>query len=189
MAQNLTEYQGTDCLNCGTQLTGNYCVECGQRATNVNLSVQTLVVEFVESLFSLEFGFWQTFKRLAFFARFARANLLEALSTESIRAARSRGLGPGRVLWRHALGQAWIPFLTLAGLLLPTLVSGSVLIERIFAWPGLGGLMYESLFTRDYPTILGLTTLTACLVVAGTLIADTLYLVADPRLRRPAEPS
>ena len=133
--------------------------------------------------------FCLSYGSLAFFARFARANLLEALSTESIRAARSRGLGPGRVLWRHALGQAWIPFLTLAGLLLPTLVSGSVLIERIFAWPGLGGLMYESLFTRDYPTILGLTTLTACLVVGGTLIADTLYLVADPRLRRPTEPS
>jgi peptide/nickel transport system permease protein len=133
--------------------------------------------------------FCLSYGSLAFFARFARANLLEALASESIRAARSRGLGPGRVLWRHALGQAWIPFLTLAGLLLPTLVSGSVLIERIFAWPGLGGLMYESLFTRDYPTILGLTSLTAILVVAGTLMADMLYLVADPRLRRPAEPS
>lgn len=131
--------------------------------------------------------FCLSYGSLAFFARFARANLLEALASESIRAARSRGIGPGRVLWRHALGQAWIPFLTLAGLLLPTLVSGSILIERIFAWPGLGGLMYESLFTRDYPTILGLTTLTAVLVVTGTLLADLLYLVADPRLRRPAE--
>lgn len=67
MAQDLSEFQGTKCLNCGTVLTGNFCVECGQRATDVNLSVQTLVVEFVESLFSLEFGFWQTFKRLVFF--------------------------------------------------------------------------------------------------------------------------
>jgi len=133
--------------------------------------------------------FCLSYGSLAYFARFSRANLLDALASESLRAARARGLGPGRILWRHALGQAWIPFLTLAGLLLPTLVSGSVLIERIFAWPGLGGLMYESLFARDYPTILGLTTLTAGLVVAGTLLADTLYLVADPRLRRPAEPS
>lgn len=131
--------------------------------------------------------FCLSYGSLAFFARFARANLLEALSSECVRSARSRGLGPGRILWRHALGQAWIPFLTLAGLLLPTLVSGSVLIERIFAWPGLGALLYESLFTRDYPTILGLTVISATLVVAGTLIADTLYLLADPRLRRPAK--
>jgi peptide/nickel transport system permease protein len=133
--------------------------------------------------------FCLSYGSLAFFARFARANLLDALATRSLRAARARGLGPGRLLWRHALAQAWIPFLTLAGLLIPTLVSGSVLIERIFAWPGLGGLMYESLFTRDYPTILGLTTLTAVLVVTGTFLADTLYLVADPRLRRPADKS
>ena len=67
MAQDLTEFEGTNCLNCGTELKGNFCVECGQRTTDVNLSVQTLVVEFVESLFSLEFGFWQTFKRLVFY--------------------------------------------------------------------------------------------------------------------------
>ncbi len=71
--------------------------------------------------------------------------------------------------------------------MLPSLVSGSILIERIFAWPGLGALMYESVFTRDYPTLLGLTVISAVLVVAGNLLADVLYLIADPRLRRPAE--
>ena len=67
MAPDLTEYHGTPCLNCGSTLTGNYCSACGQRATDVNLSFRTLAVEFVESLFSLEFGFWQTFKRLVLF--------------------------------------------------------------------------------------------------------------------------
>ena len=151
----------------------------GAGSWNLALRWLDTIWHMILPVFCLSYG------SLAFFARFARANLLEALASENIRAARSRGLGPGRVLWRHALGQTWIPFLTLAGLLLPTLVSGSILIERIFAWPGLGGLMYESLFTRDYPTILGLTTITAVLVVSGTLLADLLYLVADPRLRRP----
>lgn len=122
---------------------------------------------------------------LAFYARFSRANLLETLSSEFIRAARARGLREGRVLWRHALSNAWIPFLTLGGLLLPAMVSGSVIIERIFAWPGLGSLLFESLFTRDYPTLLGLSSLSAVLVLAGTLGADLLYMVVDPRLRRP----
>jgi peptide/nickel transport system permease protein len=122
---------------------------------------------------------------LAFFARFSRANLLDALSSDFVRAARARGVGEKRLLWRHALANAWIPFLTLTGLLLPTLVSGSVIIERIFAWPGLGSLLFDSLFTRDYPTILGLTSLSAVLVLLGTLGADLLYLAADPRLRRP----
>ncbi len=67
MTHDLTRFQGTECLNCGTQLTGNFCVECGQRATDVNLSVKTMLLEFIESLFSLELGFWQTFKRLVFF--------------------------------------------------------------------------------------------------------------------------
>ena len=126
---------------------------------------------------------------LAFYARFSRANLLEALSSGFVRAARARGLTERRVLWRHALSNAWIPFLTLAGLLLPGMISGSVIIERIFAWPGLGSLLFESLFTRDYPTILGLSSLSALLVLAGTLGADVLYLLVDPRLRRPGSPA
>lgn len=129
--------------------------------------------------------FCLSYGSLAFYARFSRANLLEALSSDFVQSARSRGIGEGRLLWRHALANAWIPFLTLTGLLLPTLVSGSVIIERIFAWPGLGSLLFDSLFTRDYPTILGLTCLSAVLVLAGILAADLLYLVADPRLRRP----
>ncbi len=131
-------------------------------------------------------AFCLAYGSLAFFARFSRANLLEALAADFVRAARARGLREGRLLWRHALAAAAIPFLTLAGLMLPTLVSGSVIIERIFAWPGLGSLLFESLFTRDYPTIMGLTVLSSLLVLAGTLGADLLYLVADPRLRRPA---
>ncbi|MFQ5670304.1 MAG: ABC transporter permease [Acidobacteriota bacterium] len=124
---------------------------------------------------------------LAFFARFSRASLLEALAADFTRTARARGLPPGRVVWRHALGASWLPFLTLSGLLLPTLVSGSVIIERIFAWPGIGTLLFDSLLARDYPTILGLSGLTAILVLAGTLGADLLYLLADPRLRRSAD--
>jgi peptide/nickel transport system permease protein len=119
---------------------------------------------------------------LAYLARFTRANLLEAIGREYLLAARARGIGEAILAWKHALRNAAIPLLTLVGLLVPALLGGSVLIETIFSWPGLGRLYYYSLSNRDYPVVLGLTTFTALLTLAGSLLSDLLYAVADPRI-------
>lgn len=119
--------------------------------------------------------------QLAFLTRFTRANVLESLGSEFVRAARARGLGERAVLRRHALRNACIPLLTLSGLTLPALLAGSVIIESIFSWPGLGRLFYDSILQRDYPVVLALTFLAAVLTLAGNVTADLLYRWADPR--------
>jgi peptide/nickel transport system permease protein len=119
---------------------------------------------------------------LAYLARFTRANLLEAIGREYLLAARARGVAESVLAWKHAFRNAAIPLLTLVGLLVPALLGGSVLIETIFSWPGLGRLYFYSLSNRDYPVVLGLTTLTAFLTLAGSLLADFLYGLADPRV-------
>lgn len=126
---------------------------------------------------------------VAFVARFTRAHLLETLSSPFLAAGRARGLPASRLLWRHALGAGRLPFLTLAGLLAPTLVSGSVIVERVFAWPGIGSLLFDSLNRRDYPTLLGLTVLSASLVLVATVLVDLLSFAVEPRLRRPGSAS
>jgi len=118
---------------------------------------------------------------LAYLARFTRTNLLEVLTREHLLAARGRGIGETVLAWRHALRNALIPLITLLGLLVPALLGGSVLIETVFSWPGLGRLYFYSLQNRDFPVVLGLTTLTAILTLAGALLADLLCAIADPR--------
>lgn len=120
---------------------------------------------------------------LAFTARFARASLLEILEQDYIRTARAKGLSERVVLYRHALRNAMIPLLTLAGLLLPALISGSVIIEQIFAWPGLGQLYVNAIYTRDYPVIMAMTLLGAVAVLLSNLLTDAAYAFADPRVR------
>jgi peptide/nickel transport system permease protein len=119
--------------------------------------------------------------QLAFLARFTRANVLESLGRDFVRTARAKGLPEGQVLRRHAFRHSLSPLLTLSGLTLPALVGGSILIETIFSWPGLGSLFFESVSRRDYPLVLALTLLSAALTLAGNLSADLLYRVADPR--------
>ena len=116
-------------------------------------------------------------------ARFARAGLLDALGQEFIRAARARGLGAARLLLRHALRSALLPVINLVGLSLPILVSGSLVIEVVFAWPGMGRLTYDAILAHDVPVVLAATVLSAWLVVAGNLAADLAMLAADPRIR------
>jgi peptide/nickel transport system permease protein len=123
---------------------------------------------------------------LAYLSRFVRATLLEARS-ESWRAVRARGASSLAVLCRHGFRQASVPMLTLAGLLLPALVGGSVLVETIFAVPGLGRLLVTSVFRRDVPVVMGLTLLSAAATIAGILLADILYSIVDPRVRRARE--
>lgn len=116
-------------------------------------------------------------------ARFQRAAMLEVVQQDFIRAARARGLTPRTVLLRHALRNALLPIVTLLGLSLPILLSGAVLVETVFAWPGLGKLAVDSIFKRDYFVVSGAAILSATMVVGGNLVADLLYLVADPRTR------
>jgi peptide/nickel transport system permease protein len=121
---------------------------------------------------------------LAYLSRFVRATLLENTATETALAARARGLSSFAVMLRHGFRQAAIPMLTLAGLLLPALVSGSVIVENIFAIPGLGRLFVEAAFERDVPVLLALTLLSGAATLLGILAADLTYAVADPRIRR-----
>jgi peptide/nickel transport system permease protein len=119
-----------------------------------------------------------------------RNRLLEVLSEEYVLAARARGLRERAVILRHALRNALIPIVTLFGMGLPFLLGGSVLIERVFAWPGMGSLAIDAIDARDYPIILATSMIAATLVVLGNLLADVMYAVIDPRVsydgRRPA---
>lgn len=116
-------------------------------------------------------------------ARYQRAAMIETVREEFIRAARAKGLSERLVVWRHALRNALLPTITLFGLTLPILLSGTVLVETVFAWPGLGKLMVDAVHQRDYPVVTGAGILSAVMVVAGSVIADLLYHVVDPRTR------
>ena len=115
--------------------------------------------------------------------RFIRSGVLAALGEEFVRAARARGASGGRVLFGHALRNALLPAITLAGMSLPVLVSGSLVTEVVFSWPGMGRVAYEAILARDVPVVLAATLLSSLLVVAGNLAADLALLVADPRIR------
>jgi peptide/nickel transport system permease protein len=119
----------------------------------------------------------------AAFARFQRSALLESLGGEFIRAARAKGLPERLVVLRHALRTALAPTITLAGLSVPYFLAGSVLVESIFGWPGLGRVAYDAIFARDYNVVLAATLATGILVALGNLFADVAVAVADPRVR------
>jgi peptide/nickel transport system permease protein len=116
-------------------------------------------------------------------ARYQRAAMIEALGLDCVRTAQMKGLPERDVIWRHAWRNALGPVITLLGLWLPLLVSGTVFVESIFSWPGMGSLAWEAIGSRDYPVIMGTTILVAALVIGGNLLADALQRLADPRLR------
>lgn len=116
-------------------------------------------------------------------ARFQRAALLEVLGQDFVRTARAKGLTQSAVLVRHALRDALLPVITLLGLALPFLLTGAVLIETVFAWPGLGKLATDAIAARDYPLVLAATLLASVAVVIGSLVADVLTAIVDPRVR------
>ena len=118
-------------------------------------------------------------------ARYLRATLIDVRSSRFMLAARARGLPEWRLLWVHALRPALLPVVTLFGLSLPILVSGSVVVETIFSWPGMGQVAYNAARARDVPLILGATLIGAVAVILGNLISDVLYAAVDPRARRP----
>jgi peptide/nickel transport system permease protein len=120
---------------------------------------------------------------VAIWSRFTRSQLLDVLSQDYIRTARAKGLAEPVVSRRHALRNALIPLVTLLGLELPGLVGGGAIIEIVFSWPGIGRLALQSALQYDYTMVLGLTTVATILVVGGSLLADILYAVLDPRIR------
>lgn len=123
------------------------------------------------------------YAQLAIFARFSKSALTEVIRQDFITAARAKGAGDVAVLWRHAFRNALIPMITLLGLTIPYLISGSVIVEQIFQWDGIGLLYYDAILSRDYPTVMGLTVITAVVTLLASLLADLLYAVADPRVR------
>jgi peptide/nickel transport system permease protein len=116
-------------------------------------------------------------------ARYMRGSMLEVVRQDYVRTARAKGLPERRVILKHALRNALIPVVTLFGLYLPFLFSGTVFIETVFAWPGMGKLVVEAIFQRDYPVVMAGAFIFALMVVIGNLVADLLYSVIDPRIR------
>jgi peptide/nickel transport system permease protein len=123
-----------------------------------------------------------TYASLAYFSRFIKANMEEVIRQDYIRTARAKGVGPLGVIVRHAFRNTLIPFVTLVGLTLPSLLGGAVILEMIFTWPGMGQLFFDAITRRDYPVIMGLTLMFSLLTLAGQLLADILYAVVDPRV-------
>lgn len=116
-------------------------------------------------------------------ARYQRAELVRVLPEEFVRTARAKGASERRVMLRHALRNALLPTVSLLGLMLPVLFTGAVFVERVFAWPGMGWVVLNAVATRDYPLVTAGVIVAAATVTAGSLLADVLYAVADPRVR------
>ena len=122
-------------------------------------------------------------RSVAGFMRYARASLLEVIRQDYVTVARAKGLGERVILLRHALRNALIPLVTIVGLSIPYLLGGSVIIESIFAWPGVGSYNLQGITTRDYPVIMGVNFIVAVLVLLSNLLTDIAYAVVDPRVR------
>jgi peptide/nickel transport system permease protein len=118
-------------------------------------------------------------------ARYQRAAMLEVIRQDYVRTARAKGVGERRVLLVHALRNALLPFITLSGLAFPFLLTGAVLIETVFSWPGMGLLTVKAILQRDYPVVTAAALVASGMVVLGNLVADMLYASADPRIRVP----
>jgi peptide/nickel transport system permease protein len=116
-------------------------------------------------------------------ARYMRSSMLEVIHQDYIRTARAKGVPEHKVILKHALKNALLPIITLLGLYLPFLFSGAVLVEHVFAWPGMGKTILDAIYQRDYPTVMATTFIFAAMVVIANLIADVLYAIVDPRIR------
>ncbi len=119
---------------------------------------------------------------MAGLTRYSRSSMLDVLRQDYIRTAKANGFKERTVIFRHGLRNALIPIITIFGLMLPSFIGGSVIIESVFAWPGIGLLFMDAAFQRDYPVIMAVVVIAAALVVIGNLLADILYAVFDPRI-------
>ncbi len=120
---------------------------------------------------------------IAGYSRFLRASMLDVLRQDYVRTAKAKGLPQKRVIGKHALRNALIPFITLIGLSLPSLVAGAVITETIFSYPGLGSLTINAIASNDFPVVYAMGMLTGFFVIVGNLLADILYGVVDPRIK------
>ncbi|MEZ5657016.1 MAG: ABC transporter permease [Burkholderiaceae bacterium] len=120
---------------------------------------------------------------LALYSRLSRASMLEVLGSDFIRTARAKGLSENVVTYKHALRNALMPVVTMAGVQFGNLLSGAVLVETVFSWPGLGTLALDSILGRDYPTLMGVLTFGAALTIVANQVTDFTYRLIDPRLR------
>jgi peptide/nickel transport system permease protein len=120
---------------------------------------------------------------VAQWSRYSRSSFLEVISQDYMRTARSKGISEQRVFLRHAFPNALAPLIALAGVQFPTLLGGALVVETIFSWPGMGMLFVNSLSVKDYPVLMGMTMLTAMLVVMGNFLADLAVAAVDPRVR------
>ena len=120
---------------------------------------------------------------IALFSRYMRSSVLDNITEDYVRTARAKGASKRRVLWRHVMRNSLIPIATLLGLSIPGIMSGALITESVFNYPGMGYLFYQSAQKQDYPTLLGFVFVVAIATVVGSLIADILYAVLDPRVR------
>jgi len=127
--------------------------------------------------------FVSAFGGLATTSRFIRTSMLDVINQDYIRTARAKGVAENDIIFKHAMRNALLPTITNLGLSIPGLISGGVIFETIFAWPGMGRLFFESTMALDYPVIMGLVIIGAVLTLLGNLIADIAYAFADPRIR------
>jgi len=123
-----------------------------------------------------------TYTGLAYYSRFIKANMNEVIRQDFIRTAKAKGVAPRNIILHHAFRNTLIPLVTQIGLTLPALLGGSVILEQIFAWPGIGKLFFEALGYRDYPILMSLVLMFSVLTLLGQLLADVLYAVVDPRV-------
>jgi len=119
---------------------------------------------------------------MAVYVRLTRASMLEVIGMDFVKTARAKGVGPGRVIRAHVLRNALLPVITFAGIQLGQMAGGAVLTETVFAWPGIGRLMFDALLQRDYQLLLGIFLVTSILVVAFNLVTDVAYRLVDPRI-------
>jgi peptide/nickel transport system permease protein len=128
-------------------------------------------------------GFTIAIGSIAGWSRYLRSSVIEAMEQDYVRTARAKGVQEQRVVVTHVLRNAMIPFVTVAAIDIPLYLTGAVLTETVFSWPGMGRLFYDSLTVRDYPVLMGIVILGAVLIVVGNLIADLLYGLLDPRIK------
>jgi peptide/nickel transport system permease protein len=120
---------------------------------------------------------------IAFFSRYMRSAMLENLIQDYVRTARSQGVPPRRILFRHVFRNALLPLITLVGFTIPWIVGGALIVEALFNYPGVGLLFWNACQQQDYPVMLGVTLVVGVATVVGSLLADLLYAVVDPRIR------
>jgi len=149
----------------------------GMRSLGIEPNVVDLIQHLILPAFVLSTG------TMGSVTRYTRSAMLEVVRQDYIRTARAKGVAERLVIYKHSLRNALIPVITLLGLQIPGLLGGAIITEQIFGWPGMGRLAIEAITQRDYPVLMGLNLLAACLVVAGGLLSDALYSTADPRIR------